>query len=109
MASQLLRFLPFDAAPDARAKVFQRSTCPRGCRYLRASLDAQNLQRGLMAVAALMPGRIGAGDDGGAAALGGAQHRPAAARALRCIAAVHAELQVCDIPTWLRNRPQPLC
>ena len=55
----------------------------------------QELQRGLMAVAALMPGRVAGGDDGGPLGVGSARHgRPAAARALRCVAAVKEELQV---------------
>ena len=46
-----------------------------------------------MAVAALMPGREAGGGDGDRAS--DSRHsRPAAARALRCIAAVKEELQV---------------
>jgi hypothetical protein len=48
-----------------------------------------------MAVAALMPGRVASGDDGGLAGTVNSRHsRPAAARALRCIVAVKEELQV---------------
>ena len=47
-----------------------------------------------MTVAALMPGRMAAEEGGAAASPGDARHRPAAVRALRCIAAARAELQV---------------
>lgn len=61
----------------------------------------QELQRGLTAVAALMPGSLGV-DDGATGSPGVARQRPAVARALRCIAAVTAELQVCvsAMPCW---------
>jgi len=47
-----------------------------------------------MTVAALMPGRMAADDGGAAAPPGGLVQRPAAVRALRCIAAARTELQV---------------
>ena len=54
-------------------------------------MATQELQRGLTSIAALMPARMGA-DDGSATVH--VRQRPAAARALRCIAAAHNELQV---------------
>ena len=92
------------AAALRRDSLLEASCCKAGdaasfamswlaCRLTFADVYSQELQRGLISIAALMPDRMNA-DDGSATAPGHARQRPAAARALRCIAAVHMELQV---------------